>query len=76
LVFRDGYSWTPKDGLIAGVPSPRAISLLSKTSSTGVLYDVLVIVAGYCGLTAASNMTVEGLEVLLPEGCDRIGGYL
>jgi len=58
------------------VPFPRAISLLSKIGSTGVLYDVVVIVVGYCGLTAASNMTVEGLEVLLLEGRDRIGGHL
>ncbi|RMZ69389.1 monoamine oxidase N [Pyrenophora seminiperda CCB06] len=39
-----------------------------------ILYDVVVIGAGYCGLTAARNAAIEGLKVLLLEGRDRVGG--
>jgi NADPH-dependent 2,4-dienoyl-CoA reductase/sulfur reductase-like enzyme len=74
MTSRDGYCWTPKDGLKAGVPSLGVISPSSNISSTEVLYDVVVIGAGYCGLTAARNAAIEGLKVLLLEGRDRIGG--
>jgi monoamine oxidase len=74
MTSRDGYCWTPEDGLKAGVPSLGVISPASNISSSEVLYDVIVIGAGYCGLTAARNATIAGLKVLLLEGRDRIGG--
>jgi phytoene dehydrogenase-like protein len=74
MTSRDGYSWTPKEGLRAGVPSIGVIEPPSNVKSTEVLYDVVVVGAGYCGLTAARNSALEGLNVLLLEGRDRIGG--
>ncbi|KAF2819848.1 amine oxidase [Ophiobolus disseminans] len=74
MTSRDGYSWTPQDGLKAGVPSLGVVSPLSNIVSPEVEYDVVVIGAGYCGLTAARNAALEGLKVLLLEGRDRIGG--
>lgn len=74
MTSRDGFSWTKEDGLKQGVPSIGVISPPSNVSSSEVLYDVIVIGAGYCGLTAARNAALEGLKVLLLEGRDRIGG--
>src|SRR4051812_7425542 len=74
MTSRDGYCWTPREGLKAGVPSLGVISPSSNVSSSEVVYDVVVIGAGYCGLTAARNTAAEGLKVLLLEGRDRIGG--
>ena len=74
MTSRDGYCWTAKGGLEAGVPTIGLISPPSNVSSTEVLYDVIVVGAGYCGLTAARNCSLEGLNVLLLEGRDRIGG--
>jgi monoamine oxidase len=74
MTSRDGFSWTPTDGLKPGVPSLGVISPPTNISSSQVEYDVIVIGAGYCGLTAARNATLEGLKVLLLEGRDRIGG--
>jgi NADPH-dependent 2,4-dienoyl-CoA reductase/sulfur reductase-like enzyme len=74
MTSRDGYSWTPKDGLRQGVPSLGVVSPPSNIASSKVEYDVVVIGAGYCGLTAARNAALEGLKVLLVEGRDRIGG--
>lgn len=71
---RDGYSWTAKDGLRAGLPSIGVISPPTNITSSGLHYDVIVVGAGYCGLTAARNAALEGLSVLLLEGRDRIGG--
>jgi NADPH-dependent 2,4-dienoyl-CoA reductase/sulfur reductase-like enzyme len=73
---RDGYTWTPTDGLKAGVPSLGVItpSTNLSESESEEFYDVIVVGAGYCGLTAARNAAVEGLKVLLLEGRDRIGG--
>ncbi|EDU44588.1 monoamine oxidase N [Pyrenophora tritici-repentis Pt-1C-BFP] len=59
----DGYCWTPKEGLKAGVPSVGVISPSSNISSLDVVYDVVVIGAGYFGLTAARNMAAEGLNM-------------
>jgi len=74
MYSRDGYTWTPTSGLKAGVPSIGVITPSTNISNTDNLYDVIVVGAGYCGLTAARNATVEGLNVLLLEGRDRIGG--
>lgn len=74
MTSRDGFCWTKEEGLKAGVPSIGVISPPTNISSSEVLYDVVVIGAGYCGLTAARNAALEGLRVLLLEGRDRIGG--
>lgn len=71
---RDGYTWTPADGLKAGVPSLGVITPPTNISDHNTFYDVIVVGAGYCGLTAARNAAAEGLKVLLLEGRDRIGG--
>jgi monoamine oxidase len=74
MTSRDGYTWTPSAGLTTGVPSLGVITPCTNVSSTEALYDVIVVGAGYCGLTAARNAAAEGLKVLLLEGRDRIGG--
>jgi NADPH-dependent 2,4-dienoyl-CoA reductase/sulfur reductase-like enzyme len=73
---RDGYTWTATDGLKAGVSSLGVItpSTNLSESESEEFYDVIVVGAGYCGLTAARNAAIEGLKVLLLEGRDRIGG--
>ncbi|KAH8631135.1 Monoamine oxidase N [Alternaria alternata] len=73
---RDGYTWTPIEGLKAGVPSLGVITPSTNLSESEEeeFYDVIVVGAGYCGLTAARNAAIEGLKVLLLEGRDRIGG--
>jgi monoamine oxidase len=38
------------------------------------MYDVIVVGAGYAGLTAARNLINKGLNVLLLEARDRVGG--
>ncbi|KAF4308627.1 monoamine oxidase n [Botryosphaeria dothidea] len=75
MTSRDGYSWTEQAGLRPGVPSIGVITPATNISSSNVLYDVVIIGAGYCGLTAARDAAVsEGLNVLLLEARDRIGG--
>jgi NADPH-dependent 2,4-dienoyl-CoA reductase/sulfur reductase-like enzyme len=68
MASRDGFSWTEKDGLKAGVPCIGAIqppSNLTKTSADTV-YDVIVVGAGYCGLTAARDAAVAGTSRVRP----------
>lgn len=74
MTSRDGFSWTKSSGLKQGVPSIAVISPPTSLPTTEFKYDVIVIGAGYCGLTAARNAAIEGLTVLLLEGRDRIGG--
>lgn len=74
MTSRDGFSWTKSSGLKLGVPSIGVISPPTNLPSAELKYDVIVIGAGYCGLTAARNAAIEGLTVLLLEGRDRIGG--
>ncbi|KAI2634209.1 monoamine oxidase [Hypomontagnella submonticulosa] len=73
---REGYHWTKEDGLTAGVPSISVVRPSSKLESGDQEepYDVLIIGAGYAGLTAARDITVAGYKVLLLEARDRIGG--
>jgi monoamine oxidase len=71
---REGFQWTEQDGLQAGVPCLGAIHPATHVKGNQFLYDVIVIGAGYTGLTAARDLTTTGHEVLLVEARDRIGG--
>ena len=57
---KDGYSWTEFQGLKAGVPTIGAISPPSNLKDTNTKYDVIVVGAGYCGLTAARDASIAG----------------
>lgn len=74
MTSRDGYQWTPETGLAQGVPSIGVISPPSNVTSASGPWDVIVVGAGYSGLTASRDLTVSGLRVLLVEARDRIGG--
>ncbi|KAL4907149.1 hypothetical protein BDW74DRAFT_189706 [Aspergillus multicolor] len=74
MTSRDGFQWTAETGLIQGVPSIGVISPPTNLSSEPSQYDVIVMGAGYSGLTAARDACIAGLKVLLLEARDRIGG--
>ncbi|KAJ5211248.1 Flavin amine oxidase [Penicillium cf. griseofulvum] len=74
MTSRDGFQWTPETGLSQGVPSIGVISPSTNICSSSAKYDVIVVGAGYAGLTAARDLTLTGLHVLLIEARDRIGG--
>lgn len=68
---REGFIWTPLDSR-SGLKTSAAVedSPLSQSD-----YDVVVIGAGFAGLTAARDISQQtDLSVLLLEGRDRIGG--
>ncbi|THY06102.1 monoamine oxidase N [Aureobasidium pullulans] len=71
---RDGYQWTESSGLVKGVPSISVIQPPTNFQTEHELHDVIVVGAGYCGLTAARDAALSGLKVLLLEARDRIGG--
>jgi phytoene dehydrogenase-like protein len=74
MATREGFQWTEPDGLQAGIPCLGAIHPTTNIKSDRTLYDVIVIGAGYTGLTAARDLATTGHEVLLVEARDRIGG--
>lgn len=74
MTSRDGYQWTEDTGLVKGVPSIGVIQPPSNIKDPQEIYDVIVVGAGYCGLTASRDAALSGLKVLLLEGRDRIGG--
>jgi len=71
---RDGFQWTEDAGIQFGIPCIGLIQPPSQTQSPENVYDVIVIGAGYTGLTAARDLTTMGHRVLLLEARDRIGG--
>lgn len=74
----EGHQWTPDPGLQAGLPTLAAVSppsnVQTRSPDSSNIFDVIVIGAGYAGLTAARDLTVSGCNVLLLEARDRIGG--
>uniref|UniRef100_L2GIL9 Amine oxidase n=1 Tax=Colletotrichum fructicola (strain Nara gc5) TaxID=1213859 RepID=L2GIL9_COLFN len=70
---RDGFVWTPQSGFSYGLRTPAVVS----STPHGELsdkYDVIVIGAGFAGLSAARDLAFAGKSVLLVEARDRIGG--
>ncbi|KAL4912931.1 hypothetical protein BDW62DRAFT_206007 [Aspergillus aurantiobrunneus] len=74
MASRDGYQWTPETGLVQGVPSIGVISPRTNLTVEPCRFDVIVVGAGYSGLTASRDACLAGLKVLLLEARDRIGG--
>lgn len=61
MASRDGYSWTEEQGLKAGVPCVGAIQPPSNLNDASPkVFDVVVVGAGYCGLTASRDAAVSG----------------
>ncbi|GAA6020298.1 hypothetical protein JCM10207_003217 [Rhodosporidiobolus poonsookiae] len=73
---KEGFTYSPEKGLQSGLATEGAIRPLSSfaSKSNARPFDVIVIGAGYAGLTAARDLTLAGKSVLLVEGRDRIGG--
>lgn len=70
---KEGILWTPK-GLETGLLTESVVQC-TPMSMIKDTYDVVVIGTGFAGLIAARNLGQEhGLNVLLVEGRDRIGG--
>ncbi|KAJ9657724.1 hypothetical protein H2198_004139 [Neophaeococcomyces mojaviensis] len=70
----DGFQWTEAAGLESGLPTLGAIQPQQRITKPKHSFDVIVIGAGYAGLTAARDLTTSGHSVLLVEARDRIGG--
>lgn len=70
---KEGFQWTPTSVTVgletqAVIPSTPESELKSS-------YDVIIIGAGYTGLTAARDISLgHGSNVLLVDARDRIGG--
>ncbi|CAI6019560.1 unnamed protein product [Clonostachys chloroleuca] len=70
----DGYRWNPEEGLKTGVPTDAVIEPQSLNIDADTVYDAIVIGAGYAGLRAMRDLSLQGHKVLIVEGRDRIGG--
>lgn len=62
MTSRDGYQWTESSGLVKGVPSIGVIQPPTNIEDEQTIYDVVVVGAGYCGLTAARDAALSGMS--------------
>jgi NADPH-dependent 2,4-dienoyl-CoA reductase/sulfur reductase-like enzyme len=67
---REGFHYKD-DTIHEGLYTEAAIQ---STKSPKPFYDVVVIGAGFTGLTAARDLSTAGKSILLIEARDRIGG--
>jgi hypothetical protein len=65
MTSRDGYQWTEASGLVKGVPSIGVIHPPTNIKDEQRFYDVVVVGAGYCGLTAARDAALSGMSSAL-----------
>jgi hypothetical protein len=57
---KDGYQWTEEEGLIQGVPTIGLIQPSANCTGEEIIYDIIIIGAGYTALTAARDATASG----------------
>ncbi|GAA6022663.1 hypothetical protein JCM10207_008572 [Rhodosporidiobolus poonsookiae] len=69
----EGHHYSRSTGLEPGLASEGHIAHPQSIKRLGS-FDLIVIGAGFAGLTAARDAATSGLSVLLIEGRDRIGG--
>jgi monoamine oxidase len=62
MTSRDGYQWTESSGLVKGVPSIGVIQPPTNIRDEQATYDVIVVGAGYCGLTGARDAALSGVS--------------
>jgi NADPH-dependent 2,4-dienoyl-CoA reductase/sulfur reductase-like enzyme len=68
----DGYQYTASGPSLKGLWTDAVVPSSTDTRSS---YDVIVIGAGFAGLVAARDLSLDrNLRVLLIEARDRIGG--
>lgn len=60
MTSRDGFQWTAETGLAQGVPSIGVISPPTNIASASTPWDVIIVGAGYSGLTACRDACVAG----------------
>ena len=64
MTSRDGFQWTSETGLTQGVPSIGVISPPSNISAAEAgPWDVIVVGAGYTGLTATRDLCLAGKPI-------------
>ncbi len=56
----EGFDYTPATGLKAGLSSGAVIQPPELSASLSVIYDAIVVGAGYAGLIAARDLTTKG----------------
>lgn len=50
------------------------MNVVNKVNSTNEFYDVIIVGAGFAGVTASRELSNRGFKTLILEGRDRIGG--
>jgi NADPH-dependent 2,4-dienoyl-CoA reductase/sulfur reductase-like enzyme len=60
MTSKDGYCWTESSGLKAGIPSIGVIQPPTNFKDGNQTYDVIVVGAGYTGLTASRDAALAG----------------
>ncbi|RAL03698.1 flavin monoamine oxidase family protein [Aspergillus ibericus CBS 121593] len=70
---QEGFHWTTKYGFQYGLPTAAIVPSTPKPDLSPT-YDVIIIGAGFAGLTAARDLSFRGKKTLLIEARDRIGG--
>ncbi|KAL5593004.1 hypothetical protein FOBRF1_012106 [Fusarium oxysporum] len=75
MTTREGYIYKSDVAFQQGVKCTAAIyPRRNVPANVSDVFDVVVIGAGYAGLTACRDLTVAGYKVLLLEARDRLGG--
>ena len=74
--FIKGAAATVATGAVTAcaTPTDTPVSLDNNTASESTLYDVIVVGAGFAGLTASRDLSKNDHNVLMLDARGRIGG--
>lgn len=61
MTTADGFQYFPGSGLVTGLPTKACVSPPARNNRSDIIYDAIIVGAGYTGLIACRELALRGM---------------